>query len=141
MYFIAQFRGKVFVLSVKVLLSHSYSNKWVNASSFIDRRFVLTILTFCRREFLSFLKFNPIVHGLFCVRFMGEGKNYPPQVIYDRITFNIFGTQLALYKSAISLNCQHIFDDVTIFRPKIKIFGPKKAIISNGHHFLQGPLE
>ena len=35
-----------------------YSNKWVNASSFMDRRFGLTILTFCRMDYLLFLKFE-----------------------------------------------------------------------------------
>ena len=39
-YSITEFKMKV--LSVKVLLP--YSNKWVNASSFTDRRFRLTIL-------------------------------------------------------------------------------------------------
>ena len=42
---------KVFVLSVKVLLQ--YRNKWVNTSSFMGRRFVLTIRTFWKRDFLS----------------------------------------------------------------------------------------
>ena len=37
-------KGKLFVLSVKVL--SPYNNKWVDASSFMDRRFGLTISTF-----------------------------------------------------------------------------------------------
>ena len=49
-------KRKVFVLFVKALSPHS--NKWVNASSFIDRRFGLTILTFCGRDCLSLLKFE-----------------------------------------------------------------------------------
>ena len=53
---ITQFKRKVFVLSVKVLLP--YSNKWLNASSLMDRRFGLTILIFCRRNCLSSLKFG-----------------------------------------------------------------------------------
>ena len=56
MYPIIEFKRKTFVLSIKVL--SPYSNKWVNASSFMDRRFGLTILTFCRRDCLSFLKFE-----------------------------------------------------------------------------------
>ena len=56
MYPIIEFKRKAFVLSIKVL--SPYSNKWVNASSFMDRRFGLTILTFCRRDCLSFLKFE-----------------------------------------------------------------------------------
>ena len=51
MYSITEFKTKVFVLSVKVLLQ--YRNKWVNTSSFMDRRFVLTIRTFWKRDFLS----------------------------------------------------------------------------------------
>ena len=51
-----EFKRKVFVLSVKVL--SPYSKKWVNASSFMDRKFRATILTFCRRGCLSFLKFE-----------------------------------------------------------------------------------
>ena len=47
MYSITEFKKKVFVLSVKVL--SPYNNKWVNASSFMDRRFGLTILRFCWR--------------------------------------------------------------------------------------------
>ena len=42
-----EFKGKVFVLSVKVL--SPCNNNWVNASSFMDKRFGLTILTFGRR--------------------------------------------------------------------------------------------
>ena len=34
------------------------SNRWVNASSFMDRRFWLTILIFCGRDCLSFLEFE-----------------------------------------------------------------------------------
>ena len=34
------------------------SNKSVNASSFMDRRFCLTILIFCGRDCLSFLEFE-----------------------------------------------------------------------------------
>ena len=56
MYSITEFKRKAFVLSVKVL--SPYSNNCVNASSFMDSRFGLTILTFCRRDFLSFLKFK-----------------------------------------------------------------------------------
>ena len=56
MYSITEFKRKVFVLSVTGLLP--YNNKWVNVSSFMDRRFWLTILTFCRRECLSFLQFE-----------------------------------------------------------------------------------
>ena len=55
-YSITEFKRKVFVLSVKVLLP--YNNKWLNVSSFKDRRLVLIILTFCRRVCLSFLKFE-----------------------------------------------------------------------------------
>ena len=43
MYSITEVKRKVFTLSVKVL--SPYSNKWANASSFMDRRFGLTILT------------------------------------------------------------------------------------------------
>ena len=39
------------------------------------------------------------------------------------------------------MNCQHIFEDVSGFWPKIGIFGPKKALILNGYDFLQGTLE
>ena len=53
---ITKFKRKIFVLSVKVL--SPYSDKWVNASSFMDRRLALTVLIFCRRDFLSFLKFE-----------------------------------------------------------------------------------
>ena len=56
MYSIIEFKRKVFVLSVTGLLP--YNNKWVNVPSFMDRRFWLTILTFCRRECLSLLKFE-----------------------------------------------------------------------------------
>ena len=64
MYSIIELKRNVFVLSVKVLLPHS--KKWVNSSSFIDRRFGLIILhlqeiwvkIFCRKVFLSFLKFK-----------------------------------------------------------------------------------
>ena len=56
MYSIIELKRNVFVLSVKVLLPHS--KKWVNSSSFIARRFGLIILTFCRKVFLSFLKFK-----------------------------------------------------------------------------------
>ena len=55
-YSIKEFTRKVFLISVKVL--SPYNNKWVNAFSFMDRRFGLTILTFCRRNCLSFLKFE-----------------------------------------------------------------------------------
>ena len=54
MYSTTGFKRKVFVLSIKVLLP--YNNKWVSASSLIDRRLGLTILTFCRRDSLSFFK-------------------------------------------------------------------------------------
>ena len=56
MYSITDFKRKVFVLSVKEL--SPYNNKWVNTSSFVDRRSGLTILTFCRRDCLLFLKFE-----------------------------------------------------------------------------------
>ena len=56
MYSATEFKRKVFVLSVKVLLP--CSNKWVNESSFMDRRFGLTILKFSRMDCLSFLKFE-----------------------------------------------------------------------------------
>ena len=48
MYSTVESKGKVFLLSVKVLLP--YSNKCVNASLLMDMRFGLTILTFCRRD-------------------------------------------------------------------------------------------
>ena len=41
MYSITEFKGKVFVLSVKIL--SSYSTKWVNASSFMDRKIKVKI--------------------------------------------------------------------------------------------------
>ena len=44
MYSITEFKRKLFVLPVKVL--SPYSNKWVNVSSIMDRRFGLIILTF-----------------------------------------------------------------------------------------------
>ena len=53
-YSITEFKEKVFVLSVKVLLP--YNNEWVNTSSFMDRRFGLVILKFWRRYCLSLLK-------------------------------------------------------------------------------------
>ena len=56
LYSITEFKRKVFVLSVKVL--SPYSNKWVNALSFLDRRFGLTSPTLCRRDCLLFLKFE-----------------------------------------------------------------------------------
>ena len=52
MYSITEFKRKVFVLSVTELLP--YNNKWVNVSSFMDRRFGLTILTFYRRDCFKF---------------------------------------------------------------------------------------
>ena len=55
-YSIKEFKRKVFALSVKVL--SPYNNKWVKKSLFMDRKSGLTILTFCRRENLSFLKFE-----------------------------------------------------------------------------------
>ena len=51
MYSITELKREIFVLSVKVLLP--YSNKWVSASSFMDRKFGLTILTFCKRGCLT----------------------------------------------------------------------------------------
>ena len=54
MYSITEYKRKVFVLSVIA----PCNNKWVNASSFMDRRFGLTILTFCRRDCFSFFKFE-----------------------------------------------------------------------------------
>ena len=56
MHSITKFKTKEFVLSVKVLLL--YNNKWVSTSSIIDRRFGLAILTFCKRDCLSFRKFE-----------------------------------------------------------------------------------
>ena len=56
MYSITEFKRKVLMLSVKAL--SSYDNKWVNASSFMDRRLGLTILTFCWRDCFSLLKFD-----------------------------------------------------------------------------------
>ena len=44
-------KRKVLALSVKVL--SQYNNKWVNASSFIDRRLGLTILRFCKTCFCN----------------------------------------------------------------------------------------
>ena len=44
MYSITELKRKLFVLPVKVL--SPYNNKWVNVSSFMDRRFGLIILTF-----------------------------------------------------------------------------------------------
>ena len=44
MFSIKELKRKVLVLSVKVLLP--CSNKWVNASLFMDRRFGLTVPTF-----------------------------------------------------------------------------------------------
>ena len=55
----SEFRRKVFYsmfLSIKVLLP--YNDKCVNTSSIMDRRFGLKIITFCRRDCLSFLKFK-----------------------------------------------------------------------------------
>ena len=43
MYSITESKRKVFMLSVKVL--SPYSNRWVNASSFMDKRFGLTTTT------------------------------------------------------------------------------------------------
>ena len=51
---ITEFKEKVFVLSVKILLP--YNNKWVNKSSLMDRIFGLAILKFWRRCCLSLLK-------------------------------------------------------------------------------------
>ena len=51
MYSITEFKRKVFVLCVKVLSPYI-------ASLFMDRGLGLTILTFCRTVFLSFLKFE-----------------------------------------------------------------------------------
>ena len=48
MFSIKELKRKVLVLSVKVLLS--CSNKWVNASLFMDRRFGLTVPTFSTWE-------------------------------------------------------------------------------------------
>ena len=56
MYSITEFKRKVLMLSLKVLSPND--NKWVNASSFMDRRLGLTILTFCRRDCFSRLKFD-----------------------------------------------------------------------------------
>ena len=56
MYSTTEFKRKVFLLSGKVLFP--YSNKWVNASSFMDMRFRLAVLTFFRRDCLSNLKFE-----------------------------------------------------------------------------------
>ena len=50
-YSITEFKRKVFVLSVKAL---PLSRKWLNVSAFKDREFGLIILTFCRRNYLSF---------------------------------------------------------------------------------------
>ena len=54
MYSITRYKRKVFAYP---LLSPC-NNKWVNASSFMDRRFGLTILTFYRRDCFSFFKFE-----------------------------------------------------------------------------------
>ena len=48
MFSIKELKRKVLVLSVKVLLP--CSNKWVNASLFMDRRFGLTVPTFSTWE-------------------------------------------------------------------------------------------
>ena len=48
MFSIKELKWKVLVLSVKVLLP--CSNKWVNASLFMDRRFGLTVPTFSTWE-------------------------------------------------------------------------------------------
>ena len=56
MYSTTEFKRKVFVLSVKVF--SPYNNEWINTSSFMDRKFGLTTVTFCRRDCLSFLKFE-----------------------------------------------------------------------------------
>ena len=56
MYSMTVFKREVFVLSVRVV--SPYTNKWVSASSFMDRTFELTNLTFFRRDCLSFLKFE-----------------------------------------------------------------------------------
>ena len=48
MFSIKELKRKVLVLSVKVLLP--CSNKWVNASLFMDRRFGLTVSTFSTWE-------------------------------------------------------------------------------------------
>ena len=62
MYSTTRFKRKVSVLSVLkcycVKVLSPYNNKWVNESSFMDNIFGLTILTFCRRQCLSFLKFE-----------------------------------------------------------------------------------
>ena len=54
MFSIKELKRKVLVLSVKVLLP--CSNKWVNASLFMDRRFGLTVPTFSTWDSLSFFK-------------------------------------------------------------------------------------
>ena len=56
LYSITEFKRKVFVLSVKVLLPYSF--KWVSTSCFMDRGLGLIVLTFCWRDCLLFLKFN-----------------------------------------------------------------------------------
>ena len=53
-YSVAELKRNKFVLSVKVLLF--CSNKLVNTPLCIDRRFGLTILTFCKRDCSLFLK-------------------------------------------------------------------------------------
>ena len=54
MYSVTKFKRKLLLLCAKVLSAHN--NKWDDASSFKDRRFGLSVLTICKRDYLSFLE-------------------------------------------------------------------------------------